>query len=102
MIAIALIADLEQTLVSFLAESMEMQNTLRLIAILLFLVAARAVALSSSSPSFSPIVIRAEYEQNYNKTINATVEYVFLYPASNVSPDETNSFINIFLLLIID
>lgn len=77
-------------ILSLLAKSMEMQNTLRLIAILLLLDAARTVASSSSFPSFSPIVIQAHYEQNYTYTINATVEYVFLYPASNVSPDKTN------------
>ncbi|XP_011702065.1 PREDICTED: SID1 transmembrane family member 1-like isoform X2 [Wasmannia auropunctata] len=64
-----------------------MQNTLRLVACLLLLLdAARAVASSSSSPSpFSPIVVHAEYLHKYQETTNATVEYVFLYPASNVS-----------------
>ncbi|XP_018401340.1 PREDICTED: SID1 transmembrane family member 1-like [Cyphomyrmex costatus] len=62
---------------------MEIQNTLRLITVLLFLDVRAMISLSS--PSFSPIVIEANYEHTYNKTINATVEYVFLYPASNVT-----------------
>ncbi|XP_071555084.1 SID1 transmembrane family member 1 isoform X1 [Temnothorax nylanderi] len=64
---------------------MEMQYTLRLITLLLLLHTVRAVALSSTSPSFSPIVIQADYGINYTKTINATIEYVFLYPTSNIS-----------------
>lgn len=71
--------------------TMGMQRTLKLIVLSLLLDAARAVVSSSTSPSFSPIVIRAEYEQNYRNTTNATVEYVFLYPASNVSSCETDS-----------
>ncbi|KYQ59051.1 SID1 transmembrane family member 1 [Trachymyrmex zeteki] len=62
---------------------MEMQNALKLITVLSLLDAIRTVTISS--PSFSPIVIEAKYEHTYNKTINATVEYVFLYPASNVT-----------------
>lgn len=86
---------------------MEIQNTLKLIIILLFLDTARAVAVSSSSPSFFPTVIQeyAEYdEQNYtNLVINATVEYEFFYPTSNnVSPDKINSFVSISLLLIVE
>ncbi|TGZ57665.1 SID1 transmembrane family member 1-like isoform X2 [Temnothorax curvispinosus] len=64
---------------------MEMQYTLRLITLLLLLHTVRAVTLSSTSPSFSPIVIQADYGINYTKTINATIEYVFLYPTSNIS-----------------
>ncbi|KAL6257470.1 hypothetical protein P5V15_011040 [Pogonomyrmex californicus] len=64
---------------------MEMQNILRLMAIFFLLNAAKTVALSFSSPSFSPIVIRAKYEDSYPKIINSTIEYVFLYPASNIS-----------------
>lgn len=75
---------------------MEMQNALKLITVLSLLDAIRTVTISS--PSFSPIVIEAKYEHTYNKTINATVEYVFLYPASNVSPDEINS-LSTYLLL---
>lgn len=36
------------------------------------------------APSFTPIVISANYTQNYNATINSTIEYVFLYPTKNV------------------
>ncbi|KAG5331301.1 SIDT1 protein, partial [Acromyrmex heyeri] len=60
-----------------------MPNALKLITVLLLLDAVRAVNISS--PSFSPIVIEAKYEHPYNKTINSTVEYMFLYPASNVT-----------------
>jgi hypothetical protein len=44
---------------------------------------------SSLSSPFSPIIIQAKYEQNYEKITNATIEYVFLYPASNVIIYET-------------
>lgn len=84
---------------------MEIQNTLKLIIILLLLDAARAVTVSSSSPSFSPIIINhhAEYGQHYKNITNATIEYMFLYSISgNVSSDEINSFISISLLLIVE
>lgn len=68
---------------------------MKLITSLLLLEVARTVASSPMSPSFSPIVIQAEYGTNYQKIINATNEYVFLYPASNVNADEINSFKNI-------
>ncbi|KAF7404761.1 hypothetical protein HZH66_003667 [Vespula vulgaris] len=35
------------------------------------------------APSFTPIVISANYTQNYNASINSTIEYVFLYPTKN-------------------
>ncbi|XP_011060636.1 PREDICTED: SID1 transmembrane family member 1-like isoform X1 [Acromyrmex echinatior] len=60
-----------------------MPNALKLITVLLLLDAVRAVNISS--PSFSPIVVEAKYEHSYNETINSTVEYMFLYPASNVT-----------------
>lgn len=75
--------------------TMETQHGLKLITLLLLLEVARTVAMSSTSPSFSPIVIQAEYGTNYQKIINSTIEYMFLYPASNVNSDETNSFENI-------
>ncbi|XP_012056983.1 PREDICTED: SID1 transmembrane family member 1-like [Atta cephalotes] len=58
-----------------------MQNALKLFIVLSLLDTVRTI----SSSSFSPIVVEAKYEHSYNETINSTVEYVFLYPASNVS-----------------
>ncbi|EGI61710.1 SID1 transmembrane family member 1, partial [Acromyrmex echinatior] len=63
--------------------AIKMPNALKLITVLLLLDAVRAVNISS--PSFSPIVVEAKYEHSYNETINSTVEYMFLYPASNVT-----------------
>ncbi|XP_014484274.1 PREDICTED: SID1 transmembrane family member 1-like isoform X2 [Dinoponera quadriceps] len=73
--------------------TMAIQDALRLIITLLLLDTVLTVAPSSSSPSplppFSPIVIpSAAYGQDYPFIINRTIEYVFLYPASNV-PLET-------------
>ncbi|EFN66381.1 SID1 transmembrane family member 1 [Camponotus floridanus] len=62
--------------------SMEMRNTLGLITMLLLFDAATSIL---SSSAFSPIVIQAKYERSYQRTTNATVEYVFLYPAANIS-----------------
>lgn len=42
-------------------------------------------AISSQIVSFSSIVINANYTEEYQCIINSTVEYVFLYPVSNVS-----------------
>lgn len=71
---------------------MELQNTLRLIIILLLFDVVPAAILPSSTESFSPIVIRAKYEIPYHNITNSSSEYVFLYSASNVSLDEINSF----------
>jgi len=71
-----------------------MQNALKLFTVLSLLNTVRTI----SSSSFSPIVVEAKYEHSYNETINSTVEYVFLYPASNVSLKKTNS-LNKYLLL---
>jgi len=65
---------------------METRNFLGLITLILLLDISRASSLSSP---FSPIIIQAKYEQNYEKITNATIEYVFLYPASNVIIYET-------------
>ncbi|KAL0130708.1 hypothetical protein PUN28_002379 [Cardiocondyla obscurior] len=62
-----------------------MHHTVKLTLLLLLLHIARTIAFSVSSPSFSPIVIQAQYEENYRKAINASTEYVFLYPTKNVS-----------------
>ncbi|XP_072758199.1 SID1 transmembrane family member 1 [Anoplolepis gracilipes] len=64
------------------ANLMEMRNALGLIIVLLLFNAAASI---SSSSAFSPIVIRADYERSYQNTTNATVEYVFLYPAATIS-----------------
>ena len=87
---------------SLLAKSVETRIVSSLIVILLLLDAARNMTSSFSTPSFSPIVIQGEYGPNntYKKRINAMVEYVFLYPASNVSSDKTKSFTRMFTLLI--
>ncbi|CAL1681359.1 unnamed protein product [Lasius platythorax] len=60
------------------ANSMEMRNALGLITVLLLFEAAASI-------SSSPIVIQADYGHNYPNTTNATVEYVYLYPAANIS-----------------
>ncbi|XP_011155014.1 SID1 transmembrane family member 1 isoform X2 [Harpegnathos saltator] len=72
---------------------MAIRDALRLMIILLLLDAVLAMTPSSPSPPpspspspFSPIVIpSAKYGENYQQIINTTVEYVFLYPASNES-----------------
>jgi len=66
---------------------METRNFLGLITLVLVLDVLRASSLSSP---FSPIIIQAKYEQNYQKITNTTIEYVFLYPASNVIIYETS------------
>jgi len=66
---------------------METRNFLGLITLLLVL---NILRVSSLSSPFSPIIIQAKYEQNYQKITNASIEYVFLYPASNVIIYETN------------
>ncbi|XP_029169765.1 SID1 transmembrane family member 1-like [Nylanderia fulva] len=63
---------------TIIAHSMEMRNALGLITILLLFNAA-----VSFSPS--PIVTQAKYGQSYPNIINASVEYVYLYPAANIS-----------------
>lgn len=63
---------------------MEMRNALGLITILLLFDA--AVSFSSS-----PIVIQAKYGQSYPNITNASAEYVYLYPATNVSLNKTYS-----------
>ncbi|GAB1859726.1 SID1 transmembrane family member 1 [Camponotus japonicus] len=62
--------------------SMEMRNALGLITMLLLFNAATSIL---SSSAFSSIVIQAKYNQSYQNTTNATVEYVFLYSAANIS-----------------
>jgi len=79
---------------------MEIRTTLWLIVILLLFDAASATILSSLSQAFSPIVIEAKYGISYQSFINSTIEYVYLYPASNVSLDEINSFVTAFHLII--
>jgi len=73
-----------------------MQNALKLFTVLSLLNTVRTI----SSSSFSPIVVEAKYEHSYNETINSTVEYVFLYPASNVSL-KTNSLSKYLLLTLL-
>lgn len=73
---------------------MEMQSTLRLIIILLLFDVSAALL----THSFSPIVI--DYKMPYHNVANSSIEYVILYPASNVSLDEINSFIIAFYLII--
>lgn len=74
---------------------MAIRDVLRLMIILIPLDAVLAVTPSSlppspspSPPPFSSIVIpSAKYGENYSQIINATVEYVYLYPARNVIID---------------
>jgi len=73
-----------------------MQNALKLFTVLSLLNTVSTI----SSSSFSPIVVEAKYEHSYNETINSTVEYVFLYPASNVSL-KTNSLSKYLLLTLL-
>ncbi|KAG7214138.1 hypothetical protein KM043_001492 [Ampulex compressa] len=41
------------------------------------------------SPSLHPIVMPANFQQNYSLLVNSTVEYVFLYSATNISSMES-------------
>ncbi|KAH0946843.1 hypothetical protein HN011_008569 [Eciton burchellii] len=83
---------------------METRNFLGLITLILLLDISRASSLSSP---FSPIIIQAKYEQNYEKITNATIEYVFLYPASNLALEtarikiESNATHNLPLIVVV-
>ncbi|XP_012233210.1 SID1 transmembrane family member 1 [Linepithema humile] len=87
--------------------SMEMQNALRLIVTLLLFDVVPAAILPSSTQSFSPIVVRAQYETSYQNTTNSTIEYVFLYPARDISLEtarvriESNATHNLPLIVVV-
>lgn len=68
----------------FSKTKMVIQDVWRFTIIFLLFNSAQAVTSSLSFPSFIPIVVQASYGENYQQTINTTVEYVFLYPVSNV------------------
>ncbi|KAK9297183.1 hypothetical protein QLX08_009048 [Tetragonisca angustula] len=61
-------------------------------------------AISSQILSFSSIVIDANYTAKYQYNINSTVEYVFLYPVSNVTVRievESNATIDLPLIVVV-
>lgn len=59
--------------------------SIRKILMVITLILFNSQATSSQTPSFSSVVIDADYKVEYQYTINSTVEYLFLYPVSNVS-----------------
>ncbi|CAD1477785.1 unnamed protein product, partial [Heterotrigona itama] len=61
-------------------------------------------AISSQTLSFSSVVIDANYTIEYQYIINSTVEYVFLYPVSNVTARievESNAPIDLPLIVVV-
>ena len=59
--------------------------SIRKILMVITLILFNSQATFSQTPSFSSVVIDADYKVEYQYTINSTVEYLFLYPVSNVS-----------------